>query len=104
MSLIIYYLYNLLFIIYNLLFIIYKLYKLLDITDARTLFNFLWFTFYYVCFYTIVFTLAFNFLHIYQNMTAIHEISAAREPIGIAAKRQQYFDICEYRCYALFFT
>jgi len=30
-----------------------------------------------------------------------HEISAAREPIGIAKKKQQYFDVCEYR-YAFF--
>jgi len=28
-------------------------------------------------------------------MTVTHEASAAREPIGIAEKRQQYFDICE---------
>jgi len=28
-------------------------------------------------------------------MTVVHEASAAREPIGIAEKRQQYFDICE---------
>jgi len=30
-------------------------------------------------------------------MTAAHEVSAEREPINIAEKRQQYFDICEYR-------
>jgi len=35
-------------------------------------------------------------------MTAAHEVSAAREPIGIAEKRQQYFDICNYRCHAFF--
>jgi len=29
-------------------------------------------------------------------MTAAHEVSAAREPIGIAEKRQQYFDICNF--------
>jgi len=28
-------------------------------------------------------------------MTVTHEASAAREPIGIAEKWQQYFDICE---------
>jgi len=28
-------------------------------------------------------------------MTAAHEVSAAREPIGIAEKRQQHFDICD---------
>jgi len=29
-------------------------------------------------------------------MTAANEVSAEREPINIAEKRQQYFDICEY--------
>jgi len=28
-------------------------------------------------------------------LTVAHEASAAREPIGIAEKWQQYFDICE---------
>jgi len=28
-------------------------------------------------------------------MTAAHEVSAEREPINIAEKRQQYFDICD---------
>jgi len=40
-------------------------------------------------------------MHNYQNMTTAHEVSVARKPIGIAAKRQ-YFDICEYRCRAFF--
>jgi len=35
-------------------------------------------------------------------MTATHEVSATKEPIGIAEKRQQYFDICDYRCHAFF--
>jgi len=33
-------------------------------------------------------------------MTDAHEASAAREPIGIAEKWQQYFDICDYQCHA----
>jgi len=36
-------------------------------------------------------------------MTAAHEVSAEREPINIAEKRQQYFDICEYRFNISFF-
>jgi len=35
-------------------------------------------------------------------MTAAHEVRAEREPINIAEKRQQYFDICEYRFYIFF--
>jgi len=35
-------------------------------------------------------------------MTAAHKVSTAREPIDIAEKRQQYFDICDYRCTYLF--
>jgi len=34
--------------------------------------------------------------------TAAHELSAAREPIGVAEKRQQHFNICDYRCIYLF--
>jgi len=36
-------------------------------------------------------------------MTAAHEVSAEKEPINIAEKRQQYFDICEYRFNISFF-
>jgi len=41
--------------------------------------------------------------HVYKlsfansTMTAAHEVSAEREPINIAEKRQQYFDICKYQ-------
>jgi len=37
-----------------------------------------------------------------STMTAAHKVSAERESIGIAEKRQQYFDICEYRFHLLF--
>jgi len=36
-------------------------------------------------------------------MTAAHEVSTEREPINIAEKRQQYFDICEYQFNISFF-
>jgi len=36
-------------------------------------------------------------------MTAVHEVSAEREPVNIAKKRQQYFDIREYRFNISFF-
>jgi len=36
-------------------------------------------------------------------MTAAHEVSAEREPINIAEKLQQYFDICEYEFNIFFF-
>jgi len=36
-------------------------------------------------------------------MTATHEVNTEREPINIAEKWQQYFDICEYRFNISFF-
>jgi len=36
-------------------------------------------------------------------MTAANEVSAERKSINIAEKRQQYFDVCEYRFNISFF-
>jgi len=36
-------------------------------------------------------------------MTTAHKVSAERESSNIAEKRQQYFDICEYRFNISFF-
>jgi len=48
-------------------------------------------------YYTITITLPFGTQLSKYTMTVAHEASPVREPIGIAEKRQQYFDICDNR-------
>jgi len=57
-------------------------------------FNYTWINAIYI--YTVTITLLpFSTQLSKYAMTVAHEASAARESIGIAEKRQQYFDICE---------
>ena len=83
--------------------------ELIDIAEkrqmraSRALFSF--FIFYFYRYKINIYTVTINpsiYTTVKIAMTAAREVSAAREPIGIAEKRQQYFEICDYRCHAFF--